>query len=363
MEGGGGGDPVKNTRQKKPREESTLDTLKECQTKCANAQEKAVKSAERLQHAIDNRVSYLSDKCLHDVKNAYKNLANIQLKLFNFAVDRTMEVYYTHMSEVKECDTRFTQTCIEHYMKSAVKSNLERPANTAALVVATYIISGTAKKSNSNYVPPKAVFRILYEPGLNFSNVQIPYVDALVHFTDSTRFVLPGGQHKSIPLSPQDEDKVRNAFVPLFCKARMYMVVCPASEVKQHVDLTQLALGEEFTDLQAFVDFASDWIDIAYDSLDDSDQEYLWRSFVELVYSRMLRNLTQIHSRVEADNLDNFECSYISPTFLSNIWPTYENAMETILKRRRTITPPLRRSAKSFAHLMHVDEDEDDDEE
>lgn len=366
---GSGGDK-KGTRSKKPRSETTLETLKECQQKLAGAQEKAERSAERLVSAIDGRVTWLGDTALQEVKQGFKHLETQLERLFKFTQDRLMKCYFGNMDDIRRCQQAFVDQCVSIYLTSRSRESLEQPSigQSADAVLATIVVAGTARKKEATYVPPQAVFRLVYQPALsstynNFEHVRIPYTHASRLFPDSARYVMVDEYHAppmdGVPLTFKDELTIVRAFKPAVATCTLYLTICPEILNGKRPDLADISLGNEFIVLDDYMNFINTCVNNAehMQHLENPlERSYLFQTFQSFLISRVACVLDNIHRKVQADNVDNFRCNYITPAFLQSVWNTsaspscvaeaFDVAADHLIGKRRRL-PPLRRSAKS----------------
>lgn len=372
---GGGGEKSKTTRKKKPRETSTLDSVKECHEKLAGAREKADKSEQRWETAKNNRVTYLCDMSLQDARNNYKSVANVTSKLLHFLVERMMKCEFIETQALKECDKTFVSTAVRTFIDSPVRINIVQPSApfSAQSTIVTIVIAGTARKNNNTYVPPRAVFRLLYEPSIsasynNFEHVRVPYAVAAQLFPDSARYVMVDEYHvpprEGIPLTAKDETMIVRAFKPAPSTSRLYMQVCPAIPNGKAPELSEIPLGPPFTSLDAFFEFACECLPNAqelrelYEGLEEYDRQHLFKSFTDTLLNRLLKILSSIHHGVQEDAVESFQCRYISPEFLQGVWPNATSFSDAIaiaadhFQGKRRKLPVLRKSAKSLS-LAH----------
>jgi hypothetical protein len=379
-------------RSKKPRAESTLDTLRECQTKLVGAQEKAERSAERLASAMDGRVHWLSDMALQETRQGFKTLEAQLSRLLRFTQERMMRVMFAQVNDVRRCEQIFVDQCVVEYMRQSVRGGalLEQPSMTQCkdAVLATIVIAGTARKKESTYVPPHAVFRIVYQPALsatynNFEHVRVDYQHAARIFPDSVRYVMVDEYHappaQGVALSSKDEKSVMRAFKPSVASYTLYLNILPEITKGKKPELDQVPLGNEMFVLDDYVNFVNTCLGAAAEQqhitrLDNPlERNYLLATFQSFLIHRAVLILDTIHRKVQADNVDNFQCHYITPAFLQSVC-TLSTGSAVIAeafavaedhyqgKRRRV--PPLRRSGKTRAlsrETMHDDDDDDDE--
>lgn len=372
------------SRSKKPRSVSTLDTLKECQGALASAREKAERSAEKLAGAMSSRTTLLGDTALQDAKKGFMELKNTQERLFNFTQERMMKCYFGDQESVRKCERDHVTKCVRTYMTAQnTDEALEQPsvAYTPEATLVTIVIAGTARKKESTYVPPQAVIRVQYQPSLsatynNFDHVRVPYGYAARVFPDSARYVMVDEYHapptEGIPLTSNDERKVVRAFKPAVATSTLFMQMCPEVAHGKKYDISDIPLGNELINLNDYVTFMNTCLNSKTVTIPDNvyERDYLFHSFQCFLLNRVSVILSSIHRRVQEDNVDDYECHYISPSFLQLVWPGFASVSDALAvasdhfqgKRRRL--PPLRRSAKTrLTAPPSIDHDDQDDDE